>query len=127
MNITQLIAFAIVAAVIIVFLKQSHPEIAMALTAVAAAMLLIGTLLQVYGPIQQFAQILAACGLESSAVTYLLKTLGICYLTRFCCELCTDFGQSSLAAKIDLAGRAAVFLLSLPLLIQVLEVAISLM
>lgn len=126
MALTQIVAFAVVAAVLAVFLKESHPAMAMVLAGVAAAMLLLKILLAVYAPLQAFCQALLKCGVESSAVAYLLKTLGICYLTRFCCELCLDFGQSALAAKVELAGRAAVFLLSVPLVRQVLHTALSL-
>lgn len=126
MGLTQMVAFAVVAAVLAVFLKESHPAMAMVLTGVAAAMLLIKIILCVYAPLQAFCGALLKCGVENTAITYLLKTLGICYLTRFCCELCQDFGQSALAAKVELAGRAAVFLLSIPLVTQVLQTALSL-
>ena len=41
MGLTQMVAFAVVAAVLAVFLKESHPAMAMVLTGVAAAMLLL--------------------------------------------------------------------------------------
>ena len=126
MALTQMVAFAVVAAVLAVFLKESHPAMAMLLAGVASAMLLLKILFAVYTPLQSFCRALLKCGVESTAVTYLLKTLGVCYLTRFCCELCCDFGQSALAAKVELAGRAAVFLLSIPLVQQVLHTALSL-
>ncbi len=54
-----------------------------------------------------------------------LKALAISYLTSFTSDLCRDFGQSSLASKAELCGRIAVFMLALPMLKAILELAIG--
>lgn len=120
-------AFVLVAAVLAVFLKQVQPVIAFVLVAAASAVLLVKIVTAVFQPLQSFLELLLSYGVEKSAVAYLLKALGIFYLARFCQDLCLDFGQSALAVKIELAGRMAVFLLSLPLVIQVLQTALSLL
>ena len=53
-----------------------------------------------------------------------LKALGISYLSEFIADTCRDFGQSSLAAKAELAGKCAIFILCIPAAISVLEEAL---
>ena len=54
-----------------------------------------------------------------------LKALGIAYITGFIADTCRDMGQSSLAAKAELAGKCAIFVLCVPPAISVLEVALK--
>lgn len=114
----------LLAALIIVFLKQYKSEYAM-LTALAAGVVVLGLLLGYAAPLLE-----QLCGLadQTAAADYFktaLKALGISYITAFAADSCRDFGQSALAAKAELAGRCAVFLLSLPLLSAVLELALG--
>ena len=52
-----------------------------------------------------------------------VKALGISYLTGFIADTCRDFGQSALAAKAELAGKCAIFILCVPPALGVLEAA----
>lgn len=54
-----------------------------------------------------------------------LKALGISYITGFVADTCRDFGQSSLAAKAELAGKCAIFILCVPLAVGVLNSALK--
>ena len=114
----------LLAALIIVFLKQYKSEYAM-LTALAAGVVVLGLLLGYAAPLLEQLYGLAD---QTAAADYFktaLKALGISYITAFAADSCRDFGQSALAAKAELAGRCAVFLLSLPLLSAVLELALG--
>lgn len=54
-----------------------------------------------------------------------LKALGISYITGFVADTCRDFGQSSLAAKAELAGKCAIFVLCVPIAVSVLDSALK--
>ncbi|MBO4692843.1 MAG: hypothetical protein J5659_00405 [Clostridia bacterium] len=54
-----------------------------------------------------------------------LKALGIAYLTDFTADTCRDFGFCSLAAKAELAGKCAIFVLCVPSAVNILEVALK--
>ena len=62
-------------------------------------------------------------GMSGAYFTVAFKALGICVVTGFIADLCRDAGQSALASRAELAGRCAVFILSLPLLNSLLETA----
>ena len=48
------------------------------------------------------------------------------YLAKFATDVCKDFGQNSLAGKIELAGKICVALVTLPLVREILKVALEL-
>lgn len=67
----------------------------------------------------------SALGLAYSHFYVALKALGICVITGFIADVCRDAGQTALANKAELAGRCAVFILSLPLLSSLLDTAVG--
>lgn len=119
--------FALVALIIIVILRQYHPEYALIATVVSGGIILIFLVYELASPLVSLLKILSSYGVSDGLTGYILKALGICIITNFSVGICTDFGQTSLAAKVEMAGKVAIFILSLPILENILEVGLSLL
>ena len=65
-------------------------------------------------------------GVNTEYAEILLKSLGVCLLVQFAADACRDAGESSLAGKIEFAGRVSVAVLALPLFRAVIDLAVSL-
>lgn len=59
--------------------------------------------------------------------TLMLKALCVGYLIQIGGDTCRDLGAESIAAKLELCGRAELLLLALPTLTELLTVAFSLL
>ncbi len=59
----------------------------------------------------------------SEAFELMMRALGICVLCKLCADICRDCGEGSIADGIEGAGRVGVFLLTLPLLSDILDFA----
>ena len=57
----------------------------------------------------------------------LLKSLGICLVTQFASDACKDAGESSMAGKVELAGKIAVIVAAMPMFEKVIQVSTGLM
>ncbi len=116
---------AVVAAVFAVLLKKYNPEIAM-LTTLITGVIIFSAVLSALSPaielLNRFSTL--APGADEN-VGILLKSIGICYICQFSADSCRDSGQSALASKIELAGKVAVVLLCLPLLEEIVNLAMS--
>ena len=64
--------------------------------------------------------LLALSGINGSYALLLLKAVGICLLTQMAGDTCRDSGEGSIASKIELAGRSAILLITLPMIQEVL-------
>lgn len=125
-DIFKILAILLVSAVISIILKQKNGEYAL-LVSVSAGIItaafilkhLNSSILTLKGYIEDY-------GIETEYFKVALKALGIGYVTSFIADACRDSGQTSLASKAELAGKAAIFVLSLPLLISVLNIAVGL-
>ena len=64
-------------------------------------------------------------GIKPEYFKVAIKALGLGYVSSFIADTCRDSGHTSLAAKAELAGKTAIFIISLPLLLTVLEIAVG--
>lgn len=123
----KITVFCLTALIIVVFLRQIKPEYSLIATVTAGATVLIYLAVELYSPLTEILNKLNSYGISNNLTSYILKALGICLITKFGAELCTDFGQSSLAGKVELAGKTAVFILSVPLIEEILNTGINLL
>lgn len=56
-------------------------------------------------------------------VSVMLRALGIALLTRICTDLCRDAGEGVAASGVELAGKAAILMLCLPIIKEILGYA----
>ncbi len=59
----------------------------------------------------------------SASFELMMRALGISVLCKLCSDICRDCGEGSIADGIEGAGRVGIFLLTLPLLSDILEFA----
>ena len=64
-------------------------------------------------------------GIKPEYFKVAVKALGLSYVSSFIADTCRDSGHTSLAAKAELAGKTAIFIISLPLLMSVLQIAVG--
>ena len=57
----------------------------------------------------------------------MIKGLGVALLTQFCADLCRQSGEASLAGSVELAGKAELLLLCLPILRDLTDMARNLL
>lgn len=126
MNIYSLVGFATIIAVLSISLKKYSPEYSM-LMIIMTGIFLIFNILQMISPIlSEIKKLSKNFGTFQDHIFILLKVLAISFLTQFSSDTCIDAGQTSLASKIELAGKVLILSVSLPLLTEVINIIVSL-
>lgn len=120
-SVAAIAALALISAILAVILHQYKPEYAMLLSAAAGCGILFLLLSALAPAIEQLQTIMGRAGLSMAYFKILLKGLGVCYLSQFAGDLCRDAGQTSLAGKVELAGKISVVLLALPVAMDMME------
>ena len=108
-------------------LGQYRPEFRMLVTAAVTLLLMAMVLEQLSPVLEQLRSTMELTGLTGDYAAILFKAVGICLLTQLAGDVCRDSGESSIASKIELAGRAAILLTAMPLIQEVLAWAWELM
>lgn len=121
MDILKILAFCLITAVLCLIFKQQRQEYAFFISVAAAVMILSVLISRLLPAIEEIKLLISTSGIDGKYFKTAIKALFIAYLTEFTANTCRDFGQSSLASKAELAGRASIFIISIPLLSSVLK------
>ena len=115
------VAVVMVSAIMILLVKKYSPEYAIVVTIVASGTVLMFLVFILKDVFLSVADIFDKTGLDKGIFKLVLKALGLCYLSEFASDICRDFGQTSLAAKVELAGKISIVVLTFPLIRQILS------
>lgn len=127
MQLLQIVGIGIVATVIIIVLRNQKPEIAVQasiVTGVVIFMLLASKLSAVIDLLESYAD---KADIKPVYFTTVLKITGIAYIAEFGAEVCRDAGESSIASKIELAGKVTIVVLAVPIITSLLDLILKVM
>lgn len=126
MELGKIIGLAVISVTFIVLFRQYWPEYGV-LVSLLSGILLLSMVMVAVAPVLEEIQLLAdKTGLAGEHTGILVKTLGICFITQIACEACKDAGESSIASKVEMAGKVTIVLLSLPLFQELLKITLRL-
>ena len=120
-DIFKIIGVAFITAISAVILRGTKPELSFAVTIVGILIILTFISEMIQGTMTIFTSISQIAGVENGLLKMLLKIVGVGYLTEFASGLLTDFGSSSIADKVTLAGKVTIVLLAIPVVESLLH------
>ena len=121
----KILSICLIASVLGIILKQKAPEYTLLITVVAGIIVVAVIFKNIAMPIREISDKLNNYGVKTEYFKVALKAVGIAYITDFIADACRETGLVSMASKAELAGKTAIFLLSTPLLMSVLETAVG--
>jgi len=115
----RLVLFAVAVSLVAVLIKENYKT--------GALMLTIGVCIYFFGVFagffasfkEEFAKLGDIEGLDNGAMAVILKALAVAYLTGFGCDICTDVGEKAIANALEIAGKAIMFSMALPMLLGI--------
>lgn len=127
MGIFQIIAVGILAAVLSLTLKKQNPETGL-LIAITASVLIFLMALPMLTEAVHFINYLGALADGQAAYVGLaLRVVGVAYMAELGASVCSDAGETAIAAKIDLGGRVIILVMAMPIVMDILRVITGLL
>ncbi len=126
MNIIVIVSTALIAAVLSLVLKQYKPEYSLFISIVTGIMIFLAVVAVIQPIIDYISQLISDAGLSGVYAEVLLKALAVCYLTQLACDCCKDAGESAIAGKLQLAGRVAIIIISMPMFKSITDIVTGL-
>lgn len=117
----KIAAVAVAAAVCAAVVRRQAPELGLALSLCAGAVVLLfcGGALEAAAAAMD--KLVEAGGLSAQVVEPVLKTTGIAIITRLAADFCRDAQEGGLASAVELAGTALALAAVLPLMSAVVD------
>lgn len=125
MDILKIFALCILAAILSVVLKSGKSEFSFLISVLTVVIILSYFLSKMFEPISLLFQKLDDYGVEPTYFKVALKALGIGYITNFAVNICKDAGQTSIASAAEMIGKGSIFILSMPLVMNIIDLALG--
>ena len=128
MEILQIVGIGILAAVIIVLVKQANlPTVAIILSIFVGATIFLMMLTKIGAIIEVLQQLADRANVNQFYLATILKIIGIAYIAEFGSQMCRDSGETAIASKIEFAAKILIMILAIPIFAAILESIIRLL
>lgn len=123
----RLIGFCLLAASMVMVLRQLHPQTA-GLLSVAFGVLVMGLVLPVIGEmVGEIRAFLLSLGLNAQYYRILLKAMGIVLVTQLAVQVCQDMDAPSIARRAAFCGRIALLGVAVPVFMELTQMAVDML
>ncbi len=121
MEIVQVVGLGLVAAMLVAFLREHRPELAIQVSLVAGIIIFLLVINRVVVAVHTITEMAVGAGINLIYLQALLRIIGIAYLAEFGSQVCRDAGEGSLASRIELAAKILILALALPIVVAVMD------
>jgi len=101
--------------------KSGKSEYGIYISIALSILVFVGILGHLETLIETMRRIASYINIDSVYISTLLKMLGITYVSEFSSSICKDAGYQTIAGQIEIFGKLAVFVLSMPVLLALLD------
>ncbi len=116
------IGIALAAAFTAVFLKECRlPALSLLAAVAGGAVIFLRLLPSLSALMDSYSALSELGGVNQHYFGLIMKIIGVAYVCEFAGQICRDAGQGAIALKLELVGKVAILLLSLPVLTSVVQ------
>ena len=121
MEVLKIAALALCAVMIIVLVKNYKPEFGIFVAIGCSVLILYFLVDSLKYAFSYMSQLYDKLDYGKTYFPIIIKVLAIAYITEFTSQLCKDAGESSIASKVELAGKIIIFCVAIPVFISILN------
>lgn len=119
LSIVQLVLIAVIGMLAALVCRKQHADFSV-LISIGICLFLMFFMVQAFDELLAFIQNLAGY-VNLEYVGVLLKLIGIAYICEFAAGLCKDAGYQAISGQIELAGKVAMMVITLPVMMAIVE------
>lgn len=124
-EIVKISATGLIGGLLALTLRRQKPEIAL-LVSLITSVIIAGQVIAGVGELaNQLADIVSECGMDIKYFTVCIKAVGLAYISQFAAEILRDGGEAAVASKVEAAGKVAILLLTMPVIISFLRLCLK--
>jgi len=121
-DILKIFGVALFVVILSFIFKELKKEYSVMILVAGGIMITLWGLYKVY-PVVDYIRELTDSSNISEYFSVILKVLGISFIVQTGADICRDFGETSIASKIEFAGKAVILVVVLPVLRSVINMS----
>ena len=126
MEVIKIVGISIFAVIMIIILKNYRPEMALVLSIITGIGIMLYAISKMSSVINVLNDLVSKSGVNTDFLLIIIKVIGIAYIVEFGKNVCIDVGQSSIATKLEMAGKVVIVVLTIPLISSLVNVLVGL-
>lgn len=126
MEVIKIVGVSIFAVIMIIILKNYRPEMALVLSIITGIGIMLYAISKMSSVINVLNDLVYKSGVNTDFLLIIIKVIGIAYIVEFGKNVCIDAGQSSIATKLEMAGKVVIVVLTIPLISSLVNVLVGL-
>lgn len=126
MEVIKIVGVSIFAVIMIIILKNYRPEMALVLSIITGIGIMLYAISKMSSVINVLNDLVPKSGVNTDFLLIIIKVIGIAYIVEFGKNVCIDAGQSSIATKLEMAGKVVIVVLTIPLISSLVNVLVGL-
>lgn len=127
MEIMKITIMGIMAAILSVVIKKYNPELSMLIGLSTGILIMLAVIPQLKAVIDIVYNLYRNINLDKIYIGIVLKMIAIAYIAEFGVQICKDAGEGAIAAKIELAGKLIIIIVSAPIFTALLKLILTIM
>lgn len=116
MDVMKFAVLGVAAAILALVVKNQRPELALVLSLAAGGLLILLSLGQLQTIVGFVGELSRKYGISENYIGIAVKVTGIAVLADLAVQLCKDAGESAIASKVELGGKAVMVVIALPVI-----------
>lgn len=125
MDIVKIIGIGIVGSLASLVVKEIKPSAAVGISLATVTVIFMYAVSSLSYCIEVINLIAESLSVKSEHVGTVIKMIGVAYLADFGAQVSKDAGENAISAKIELAGKVIMVTMSIPVLISLLNLLVS--
>ncbi|WP_077299513.1 stage III sporulation protein AD [Virgibacillus pantothenticus] len=121
MDILQIVMLGLVASLLYIILKNVNQTFAFFVILITGIVIFLSIIQQINHIFQLIQSLGAKAQVDGMYLETILKIIGIAYIAELGASITKDAGLTSVANKIELAGKLFILLLAIPIITAVIE------
>ena len=122
MEVVKIVGVAIFAVIMIIILKSYRPEMALILSIVTGIGIMLYAIYKMTPVVNVLNDLVNKSGINTEFLMIIIKVIGIAYIVEFGKNIRVDAGQTSIATKLEMAGKVIIVVLTIPLISSLVNV-----
>ncbi len=122
MSVFSIIGISIIGVVMSVLLKKYLPEYALLIILFTGTIILFWIVVNIIPILDRLTYFMEKTKMPGECSTIIFKSLGLAFVIQLISDICKDAGESAISSKLELVGKIAILIISLPLFEKIISI-----
>lgn len=120
-DVVKIAVVGLIGAVMAVVLKDRSPVFALMVSVITSLVIFLFIIPRFAEVTELFERVRSSTDINVEYISVIVKSVAVSYISMFSSQLCRDFGQSSIADKVELGGKLVIMGLAVPVVTGLME------